>query len=357
MPALVNHTPFAVKTFGMLDQNARLHDVVVVSATFEAPPGRPLRLADEQVPVRDTDEYYGEPGVSSVRYEGEIAWEKPRVDVLVNGKAYGPGGAKTGSVAVGLLLGDVHKELRVTGDRRSRLGFHSAPEPFETMPIIYERALGGIDKRSLNPTKHPSDPRNPIGVGFHGALSQNPSIVTEVPNVEHVSKAPPPAGFGVVGRNWQPRIGLAGTYDQAWLAEQCPLLPLDFDTRHFQAAPLDQQSDTIRGGEQGEIRNMTPEGIWRFLLPTLKVPVHPWYGNRKRQVELKLDAVIIEPDSYRIILIARANILVRRNQAPLEEIVLGHVTPGWERARRRNKIYLDRTGRKGKQITAKVVQS
>ena len=94
MPVLTNHTSFAVGMFGGMDPNSRQHDVLVVSAAFVAPPGQPLRLADEPVAVLDTDVFYGDPASSSVRYEGETAWEKPFVDVIVNGHAIAPGGRK-----------------------------------------------------------------------------------------------------------------------------------------------------------------------------------------------------------------------------------------------------------------------
>ena len=83
MSMLVNLTPFPATTFSMLDSDARQFDVVVASATFEARSGQPVRIAEEQSPIREVDEFRGEPGRSSVRHEGQIAPEKARVDVLV----------------------------------------------------------------------------------------------------------------------------------------------------------------------------------------------------------------------------------------------------------------------------------
>ncbi len=355
MPELLNHTPFSVSTFAVLDKHAHQFDVVVVSATFEALPGKPVRLADEASPVRDADEYFGEPGLSSVRYEGEIALEKPFVDVLVNGRALAPRGRSVERVTVSMSVGDVHKELQVSGDRYWRPGVvhvvPSAPKPFESVPIIYERAFGGTDTRASDLAKHVGDPRNPIGVGFQGAVSQDPEIETGVPNVEYPSQLlestkdrPDPAGLGVVGRNTVPRVGFAGTYDDVWMAEQRPLLPGDFDPRHYQAAPRDQQSATIRGGERVEIRNMTPEGVWQFTLPTLNVPLRFWPANWSNTPVLRMDTVLLEPDAYRVTLVARASIRVLRNKAPLEEVILGQVNAAWWRARVQGKTFVDRRG-------------
>jgi len=357
MAVLTNHTSFAVNMFGGMDPKSRQHDVLVVSAAFVAVPGKPLRVADEPVAVLDNDVFYGDPVSSSVRYEGETAWEKPFVDVIVNGHAVALGGRKAERVLVDVRVGDVHKELLVNGDRRWRPdGVPSAPQPFETMPIVYERAYGGYDTRAENPAQHKLELRNPVGVGFQGVPSKDPAIQTEVPNVEHrgqpiTSKGPSePAGLGVIGRGWQPRLGFAGTYDEAWTVEQFPLLPLDFDVRHFQTAPADQQSRTLQGGEDVDIRNMTPEGIWRFKLPVLDVPVLLLYADRKGSAALRIDTVILEPDEYRLTLLARCKIPEIRKRGPLQEVIVGHVSPTWLYARTHGKIYLDHAKRNGRMV-------
>ena len=50
-----------------------------------------------------------------------------------------------------------------------------------------------------------------------------------------------PAGFGIVGRAWAPRLALAGTYDESWEDNQWPGLPQDFDFGYWNGAPVDQQ--------------------------------------------------------------------------------------------------------------------
>jgi hypothetical protein len=357
MAVLTNHTAFAVSMFGGMDPHSRQHDVLVVSAAFVAPPGQPLRLADEPVAVLDNDVFHGDPTSSSVRYEGETAWEKPFVDVIVNGHAVAPGGRKAERLLVEVRVGDVYKELLVNGDRRWRPGgvAPGSPQPFDRMPIVYERAYGGYDTRAANPAQHKLEPRNPVGLGFQGLPPSDPAIQTEVPNVEYpdqqitsAKSRSDPAGLSVIGRHWQPRIGFAGTYDAAWTAEQFPLLPLDFDVRHFQTAPGDQQSRTLKGGDDVDIRNMTPEGRWRFSLPVLDVPVRLVYAERHGAAALRMDTVILEPDEYRLTLLARCKIPWLRSRGPLEEIILGHITPAWWYARTRGKTYLDHANRNGR---------
>src|SRR5688500_656233 len=122
--------------------------VVAVKGTFRLPePGEALRLADEQVPLVLSDVFFGDPGRSAPRYESELAPEKQRCDVLLDGTAYAPGGQPTPRMQVGIRIGDWSKTLTVVGDRfwlLSATGLDiSAPAPFVAMPVNYERAFGG----------------------------------------------------------------------------------------------------------------------------------------------------------------------------------------------------------------------
>jgi len=342
---LDNRTPFPAESFVLPDKDGQENLLVVLAATFTVDQRNVLTLAEEPSPVRAADVHNAEPVLSSVRYEADVALEKPLVDVLVNGRAYAPHGRPAAQVAAGITVGDIRKVLLVHGDREWRFARDlSGAEPFTTMPIIYERAFGGTDVQSKS-----CDPRNPVGVGFRGVGSRDAMIRTEAPNVEYPNAllkrrgdTAPPAGFGVVGRGWQPRVRLAGTFDERWLKEQWPLLPLDFDVRHYQAAPVDQQSATLRGGEVARLVNLTPDGEWTFRLPTLDVPVHLFYEDRRHQAALRLDTVLIEPDLRRITLTARAHFVTIRNRGLLRQIVVGHMTAGQIRARATRKRYIGR---------------
>lgn len=352
---LDNRTPFSAEKFVLPDKEGQEILLVVVVASFEARhPGGSLELAKEQSSVRVVDEYYGDPASSSIRYEGNLALEKPFVDVLLNAHAYAPGGKPVRRITVNVQVGDIRKSLLVQGNRRWVFGpfgkSPSRPEKFHKMPIIYERAFGGIDLRASNPKKRFAEPRNPIGVG----LSHDPRIHTQVPNVEypqHRMRArrdrPTPAGLGAVSRNCKPRLDFAGTYDDDWLNNHWPLLPMDFDPRHNQAAPADQQSQTLEGGEKVQLVNLTIEGRWQFKLPILDIPVHLLYDNRRSQTTLRMDTVLIEPDLYRMTMTSRLKMLFPRNQGVLREILLGHMHPGWIEARIAKEKYIDRLGTKG----------
>lgn len=356
---LNNRTSFSAEKFIIPDQNGQEVLLVVVMATFEAvTPTSPLQLVPEQIQVRPIDEHYGGPADSSVQYEGNLSLEKPFVDILINAHAYAPKGKASRKVNVEVKVGDIHKSLLVQGDRRWTFGLFgrspSKPKKFLKIPIIYERAFGGVDISSRNPKKRRTEPRNPIGVGFRGTPSHDPNIHIEVPNVEYPRERmssrrnrPRPAGLGAISRSWKPRIDYAGTYDDTWLNEHWPLLPLDFDPRHNQSAPVDQQSRTIQGGETVQLLNLTPEGSWTFKLPTLDIPVHLLYDSHRNQSKLRMDTVLIEPDIYRVTLTSRLKLVLPRNQDLLREIVLGHQNRAWLRAKIKRKKYLDWQGTDG----------
>jgi hypothetical protein len=354
---LENHTPFSAATLIVPDQDGQEVLILVFAATFAAKAGT-LVVADDQSPIRPADEYRGDPATSSLRYESDCVIEKPRVDILVNGSAYAPKGRPAREISIELRVGDIRKELVVSGDRswrRTPVGeVPSTPEPFSTMPIVFERAFGGTDKRNPDPANQSYDMRNPVGVGYRGARSSDPSVETEVPNLEYPSERVrlpsdnwKPASLGVVGRSWEPRIRYAGTYDARWLERQWPLLPLDFDARFCQCAPDDQQSSTVMGGDIVMVRNMTPEGIWTFALPSLTAPVRFYFDDRKTTHDLRVDTVFIEPDLKRVTLTARISIRTARSRGALRQIVIGHMTRAWLRAHDLRKVYFDYHGTGG----------
>lgn len=323
--------------------------MAMLSASFEAAAqDRGLRLADQQMPVTFGDVPFGDPARSSSRYEADIAPVKPAAEVIVNGTAYAPNGKPVQEMQVGLRISNVRKILNVAGDRIYDSGSYSQPHPFMTMPIVYERAYGGTapDGRV--------EPRNPVGVGYHHAVSADAAIRTQAPNVTYSSEPfvnsgdrPRPAGFGAIGRGWQPRLAYAGTYDQAWIETQWPLPPKDFDPRYHLCAPTDQQLTQLSGGEEVQLVGLTPTGRWNFRLPRIVAPVRLIYDDRIEERAFTTDTVLIEPDLWRVTLKARLSFITRRNRPALREIVFGHVTPALLLARRKGKKYFSPRGGDG----------
>jgi len=157
---------------------------------------------------------------------------------------------------------------------------------------------------------------------------------TPLPNAEETGKKVidpqgkyRPMVFGPIGRAWPPRVKYAGTYDQKWLDEVMPVLPRDFDERSFQAAPEDQQTDYLRGGEEVELLNLTPEGKTKFRIPTVEVPVEfSLHGGDRKEFNAPIDTVVIEPDERRFLVVWRANLPLRRNLFEISEVVAGRMS-------------------------------
>ena len=81
MLQLENTSPFAPAMMLFPDERGVDTIYVVVKATFTLQPK--LELAEEQVPVTLADEYWGEPGESSLKYPTEAHLMKPGTDVIV----------------------------------------------------------------------------------------------------------------------------------------------------------------------------------------------------------------------------------------------------------------------------------
>jgi hypothetical protein len=338
-------------TMGMQPDGRELL-VVVAKGTFTIlSPGGDPKLAEEQAPLVTADVFTGEPGFSAPLYESDYAPRKPRCDVLLNGSAHAPSGKPTERVTVSLQVGSLMKSFDVVGNRVWKAGVlsmaASSPEPFKAMPISYNNAFGGVDKAQEDTLEWRYYPLNHAGVGYHKHSSAKAIQGKPLPNTEERgSKISNPAGnyrpmaFGSVGRSWQPRINWSGTYDQKWLEETFPFLPLDFDERYYQSAPEDQQTHYPEGGEEVVLTNLTPQGRAVFRLPRMEVPVMfiPRRG-KPQQTRAVLDTIIIEPDRKRLLLTWRASLVLTRDPFEVRLVVVGTMSRGWYRARATGKRY------------------
>ena len=298
-----NQTPFAAERAWVRDRNGAEVWLVAVKCTFEIGPDGSTRPAGDQPAVLRIPEYTGAPGNSSMRFDSDLVLTKTTTDVTIAGHAYAPGGKPTREMDVGFRVGGVQKVLRVVGDRKWRRAGMTSPEHFVKMPLVYERAFGGVDRKSTSPERD-WDWRNPVGTGF--AVSGDHLADVTVPNLEYPDEPirswndrPRPAGFGPVSSHWQPRVAFAGTYDERWVAERLPLVPNDFDDRFFQCAPVDQQTPTfLRGGEQFTLFGVRPNGELRFVLPKVFLGFETLFydGSTEIHKERKLHSVIIDAD-------------------------------------------------------------
>jgi hypothetical protein len=341
----VNGNEFATAWTMGFDRDGRELVVVAAKATFAiSQRGEAPGLADVQVPLIEADRFSGEPGVSAPLYETDFVHRKPMCDVLVNGSAYAPAGRLTRSVEVGLAVGSMAKAFSVVGDRVWRYGIvgtrPSDPQPFDIMPVSYDRAYGGTETTQDDPTSVKTFLPNPVGKGFLPSKKQIDG--KPLPNTEERGRpvvsadaSYSPMAFGPIGRSWSPRAAYAGTYDEEWLNESAPFWPDDFDERYFQSAPADQQVPYPRGGERVMLRNLTPDGAVDFDIPTLPMPV--WFIPHRggdRRVDAVIDTIVIEPDLGRFTLTWRATQPMTRSCFDLKQIVVGQMSESRVRTRR-----------------------
>lgn len=305
-----NRTPFAAERGWVRDRDGAEIWLVAVKATFDVRDDGFTQLAKEQPPVLRLPEHHGEPGRSSIKYEADLVLAKKTTDIVVVGHAHAPPGRTVTHMDVGFKVGPVQKVLRVSGDRRWNANGMTAAEAFRTMPLVYERAFGGVDRASATPDTD-WEWRNPVGTGF--AISSRNTHGLALPNIEDPKQAirawsdrPAPAGFGAIASHWQPRARLAGTYDERWQKTRAPLLAEDLDDRHFQCAPVDQQAPHwLRGGEPVVLLGLTPGQDLRFTLPRLHLgfETHFYDGERRTHSTKHLHTVILEPDFPRLSLV------------------------------------------------------
>ena len=305
-----NRTPFAVKDGWIRDKSGAETLVVAVKATFDIKPNGTTEISMDQSPVLNMPEYFGKPGKSSIKYESDLVLTKKSTDVLVVGHAYAPVSKPVTEIDVGFRVGPVQKMLRVFGDRQWGSFGATSPQPFIKMPLIYERAFGGVDLMSEHPDRD-WEWRNPMGTGF--VVSSDNATDLPLPNIEYPTELissrkdkPKPAGFGPIYSHWQPRISFAGTYDENWMKTRFPLLPENLDDRFFQCAPIDQQTPKfLQGGEPCMLYRLTPEGELRFFLPKIYLGFETRFfdGSRETHKTYSLHTVIIEPDFPRLLMV------------------------------------------------------
>jgi hypothetical protein len=312
-----------------MDAQAQENLLVVIKGTYDVGDGV-AEICDEQDPVRFADEYYGEPGQSSIRWASDVVLSKPSTDVILLADAYADRNNRQ-TVDVSLRIGRLRKSVRVSGDRtwKKRLGMTSVggPEPFEQIPLVWERAFGGVDDSDGNSVE--SENRNPVGVGFLAKRSKRP-IEDRLPNLEDPRQPmrsprdrPNPACFSFVAPSWMPRAKHTGTYDENWRKSRAPLLPTDFSDRFFQSAPEDQIYDGyVEDGAPVEATHVTPDGPMIFDLPAPRLAARVKAGSKRLELEMHCDTVIVDARAQRLMLCWRGSAVIHNQVYEVEWIRL-----------------------------------
>jgi hypothetical protein len=390
VPVVHNHTAFPSQYFQMMDATDEIFHVMVARMTYDLTQidasGYPA-LDSKQEELVDSDQFYDVENISSVIQESDYAPFKPKCDVLlINAHAWAPprrsGKRKPMSrFPAGLQVETsdgtqlLRKLVTVTGPRTLSVGPMgsyglSEPLPVLSVPIRYEQAFGGTNQWWTGwPAEKEADqrmdidlhaPRNPIGAGLIDSMWQGKTGLRQfpAPQVEvfdkrftaaHAETAARSArnpdaeaayssvGFGAIGRWWQPRRTLAGSYDEIWKATRWPRLPGDFDFAYWNAAPDDQQIDYPTGGEQVKMVNLvapehSADGSLAFAIPknNLMLLMHLDAGIPLFK-PMNVDTVVIDLQAMQLSLVARCAVAAASG---IDAIELG--TWDIEGARKRN---------------------
>ncbi len=330
---------------------------------------------DEAVPIEDDSLPWGdEAGAlgSPPRTESDLFAFKPATDLVVQGHVYTHGRAAT--VEAELKTGAVSRTVRAIGERRAvleggQLRF-TPPEPFERLPLRYDRAYGGCDRVGLARLGDPIGdtlraaeprheeglaastpchyPRNPTGRGFLISADAESIDALRVPNLEFPFDpvtperlavgdplrwlgAPLPACMDWVHPAWFPRIAYFGFVPEhvapagsipevarGWAPREILSLrrswDVIFDPRFQQGASPGLSIADLAPDAELTLRHVFPGQRERRVrlpgrLPSVRISLG---SSDTRAARTRLNAVIVRPDEERVVLVYAASCEARR---------------------------------------------
>ena len=294
-----NYTPFPPLQFESRDEKQNDFGVIALRGTFKIENGKRLKLVQEQEPLIMTDQYYGEPGLSSLKFESSIAPYKPKTDLLVTGQAHAPSRTARKQWNVGVEIGKIKKGLTVTGPREWLGGRLSPIKEVTRVPLRYELSYGGQHKSGKDFAQVED---NPVGTGFT-KKSKPPQIFpfedTTVQGVNGVV-----AGFGPIAPSWSPRREKAGTFNVIWEKTRWPDLPEDFSFEFYNTASEGLTlPGFVEGSETITLTNLAREEKLVFALPKFQLAtLLRFHDGRLLPAPINLDTIHIELDSNRVYL-------------------------------------------------------
>lgn len=311
-----NATPFIAQIY--VSPNPKGVDTlyVIVKETYDLMPT--LIISENQQPIVARDQYWGEPGQSSLKYAAEIHPEKPGTDVAIVGEACAPGGKPVTELTVDISVAGRNRRLKIFGNRRWKKGLlgveSDITRPFLRIPLLYEYAFGGMHTPDEVSGNILMDRRNPVGKGLAGKVAEKEFEGVDLPNIEDPANLikrptdrPDPVGVGFIAPYWEPRVSYAGTYDETWRKTRAPYMLENFDARFYHAAHPDLIfTPHLKGGEPVVLTNLSPRGRQAFNLPANEPKIEAKIAGRFETVKAHLETVLLEPTDERFCLLWRA---------------------------------------------------
>ena len=280
------------------------------------------------MPLTLADEYWGDPAISSIKYPSDVHLTKPSTDVILVGRAWVPQGQQATQLDARLVVAEREATVRVIGNRVWHNGSATPPEPFSSMPIVYEYAFGGTHTVDPNKPEILAEERNPIGRGFRGKRGTKELEGLPLPNIEapqcpvdkYGDKAWP-AGFASIAPSWLHRRSFAGTYDDTWKKERAPYLPYDFNPRFFNIAHPNFIYDRyLHGGEPVTLDNLSRHGQLRFNLPLCNLQAEVSVAGQIEAPPLNLETILIEPEADRLCMTWRGAVTCDKKALKIEQV-------------------------------------
>ncbi|MFO0551741.1 MAG: DUF2169 domain-containing protein [Polyangiaceae bacterium] len=258
---------------------------IVVKATYWLRHDRRMERS-EPLPLFERD-ILADAGDTSPVWPSDVAPYRGRADVVLRGHVHGdPSAPSQRRVRVELRGAGgeslVDKSILAIGDR-SAVG--ELPRPFSRLPISYALAWRDRD--------------NPIGVS-------GPAFA----NFQSDDGSRRSVGFGAMAAHWPSRRALLSASMVESLARRIPQLGAGFAWRYFQAAPADQQTRYLFGGEVLTLEGLCPSrAVLRSSLPQSRPVVWVWSARRGPAtavvVPVNADGLQIDTDAERCAVVWR----------------------------------------------------
>lgn len=348
--SVINSTPFQVMAFPAVDADGRKQQVLVVKGTWRLSSGRVVE-SERQLPMLRLARYQQlgelplEPAQRSVikgreaqrwlRHDSDHLQPKACFDVIVNAWAQLPDARPRTAIECAVSYRD-KPLLRLLAHaprvwRRSMGGManpvieHVAP--VSRIPLIYPFAFGG-DPAGADASVDPW-PGNQNGMGYcvrHDVADGVPLPWIEAPAhpIRQWNDHPEPIALGHTDPADLPRRGLQGTFDEQWRNARAPSRPLDFDPRHYNAAPEPLQlRSPPRAGELISLHHLGKQARIDVRLPAvcLRASAQTMGGVRLPVQTMVWDSLLIEPEEDHYALTWRTT-FTDSAAAPLQRIAV-----------------------------------
>jgi hypothetical protein len=276
---------------------------VVLKATFAMVDGAVARHAGPGA-IATEDRTFARNPSRSVEIANDLVPYRSRCDVTLVGHCHMPRRQPRSALWVRLGL---EREGRALLDKRivvlGKRGAAGEVQPFVTMPLTYEHAIGG-----------PGEP-NPVG-------SAAPSLVDRREPLRAIC-------FGPVSPFWRARKQLLASLDAGQIVGPAPNLPEAMPWAYFQAAPADQQVEPLRGGERVLLDGLDADAPHQTTqLPLLGAVARTFASNgHTALVDLVCDTLAINSDTRTFDLVWRGRLSVEEPRL-LADLVIAAGLPG-----------------------------